>query len=51
MPNKTTTYRSSFQLYVVGEEKSRQAKIMEAKKDMELCEIKNGRLAMVSFYN
>ena len=40
--------RSSFQLYVVGEEKSRQAKIMEAKKDMELCEIKNGRLAMVN---
>ena len=40
--------RSSFNLYIVGEEKTREQKIADAKKDMELCEIKNGRLAMVS---
>ena len=41
------TFRSSFNLYVVGEELSREQKLKDAKLDMELCEIKNGRLAMI----
>ena len=41
------TFRSSFNLYVVGQELSREQKLKDAKLDMELCEIKNGRLAMI----
>jgi len=40
--------RSSFQLEVMGESLSREEKIARAKFDMELCEIKNGRLAMLA---
>lgn len=41
------SFRSSFGLYVVGQELSREQKIKDARLDMELCEIKNGRLAMI----
>lgn len=42
------TIRSSFQLDKIAETLTREEKIARAKKDMELCEIKNGRLAMLA---
>lgn len=46
-PLRLYTFRSSFNLYVVGQEISREQKLKDAMLDMELCEIKNGRLAMI----
>lgn len=46
-PLNLYTFRSSFNLYVVGQELSREQKLKDARLDMELCEIKNGRLAMI----
>lgn len=40
--------RSSFQLDKIAETLTREEKIARAKFDMELCEIKNGRLAMLA---
>ena len=42
------TFRVSFFLDQMGVDISREEKIAQAKKDMELCEIKNGRLAMLA---
>ncbi len=42
------TFRVSFFLDQMGVNISREEKIAQAKKDMELCEIKNGRLAMLA---
>ena len=42
------TFRVSFFLDQMGVDISREEKIKQAQKDMELCEIKNGRLAMLA---
>ena len=47
-PLQFYTFRSSFQLDRITETLSREEKIARAKFDMELCEIKNGRLAMLA---
>ena len=47
-PLRLYTFRSSFALDVIGENVSREEKLARAKFDMELCEIKNGRLAMLA---
>lgn len=47
------SFRSTFRLDQIGLDLTRDEKLANAKKDMELCEIKHGRLAMiaiVSFY-
>jgi Chlorophyll A-B binding protein len=46
-PLNLYAFRSSFGLYIVGKEQTKEERIAEAKKDMELCEVKNGRLAMI----
>ena len=47
-PLRLHTFRSSFGLDKITENLTRQQKLDNAKKDMELCEIKNGRLAMIA---
>lgn len=42
------TFRASFGLDVITEKLSREEKYARAKFDMELCEIKHGRLAMLA---
>ena len=47
-PLRLYTFRVSFFLDQMGVDVSREEKIKQAQKDMELCEIKNGRLAMLA---
>lgn len=48
-PLRLYTFRSSFGLYIVGEDdfKTKEQKAADARKDMELCEVKHSRLAMI----
>ena len=47
-PLRLHTFRGTFGFDVVGQVLSREEKAALAKMDMELCEIKNGRLAMLA---
>lgn len=47
-PLRLYTFRSSFMLDRIVENLTREEKLARAKFDMELCEIKNGRLAMLA---
>ena len=47
-PLRLYSFRSSFGLDTITEKLSREEKIARAKFDMELCEIKHGRLAMLA---
>ena len=47
-PLRLHTFRASFGLDPITEAISREEKLRRAKLDMELCEIKNGRLAMLA---
>jgi len=47
-PLNLYSFRASFGLDQITEKISREEKLARAKFDMELCEIKNGRLAMLA---